>query len=1103
MAPFPSAPRELRVAKLSPPRLPRVLGRGRLFERLDEALASPAAWITGCAGAGKTTLIVSYLESREITPFWYQADHADADAAAFCYALQTSVPAATRPPATLGLPPLDSLPVADLEVFLRRLLADFYRCLSAPFTLVVDNAHEAFFAAPFRCLLLAAIGELPRGSHLLVASRRPPPAEFSRLMANGELAVLRPVELPFTEDESLAVQRLARPATRTRSLAEMQALHQITAGWPAALRLLLQLETPDALPRQPRRPTDQAQLFDYLASEVFARQPADARRLLLALAHLPRMRVAMLPALCDHPAALPLLEALHQDGNLTSRHDSGDETYYQFHPLLRQFLLHRAEVELTAAELAALRRRAAALLAAADDPDAAAQLLIAGQHWDELQALVLDRAAALVGRGRQRTLADWLQALPPARRDNDPWLGYWQGEAELHFAPPQAQASFERAYRLFHERRLADGAFRAWSACVDLICLEWADFSQLDAWLDRAEALQRDFGTPPPALASRFTASMFGALMFRRPQDTAIHRWADRLLDLIENSPDPIERLVLGCNLQIHHTVCVRRKSALDRLMRALEPPAGTALPPIFGALWQAIQSMQLWSEGRGNESAAAAMRGGQLARDHGLRMWDFFLSALEVYGWLNNGELSRAHLALERLEKVADPRRRVDTSHFLFLIAMYELFSDNAAAALVAIDQALAIADRYAGPHQHILGRLTRAEALHALGRTSEAWPLLEAVRAYGQATESPIFAYQVDLAEALFALDTGDEARCAAALRRAFTVGLAEDYLTHHYFRPGVMSRLCAFALERGIVTDFAHRLIRHRKLKPPRLDIDDWPWPIRIHTLGRFGLRFDDRPVAEAAQAKPLELLRVLIARGGRDVPIDDLIGCLWDRQKDDDNGRGNGGAGGVGKPGKDKVGSCRAAFDINLSRLRGLFGQADALLVKDGCLTLNNARCWVDLWRCQRLLAEIRALLDGADAPSVALVLARGRDLLACYVGPFLEKESAAWASTPRDDLRERVTTTLAGLASRLESAGAVVEASQFSERAIEIDPRRESLYLSLMYCLYRQGKVAEALRVYHRCRTVFARDLRAQPSAETEALRALLENAPPSAASPDS
>lgn len=1087
------------MAKLSPPRIPRVLGRGRLFDRLDEALASPAAWITGCAGAGKTTLIASYLENRKTPAIWYQVDHADADAVALCHTLQGGWPSAKLQHATLGVPPLDSLLAADLDVFLQRFLADFFGSLAGPITLVVDNAHEALASAAFRSVLLAAVGAAPPGSHLIVASRRPPPPEFSRLLAGGTLALLHPDELPFTEEESLAVQRLASSAAQTRSLAQMKALHQMTAGWPAALRLLLQMEKPDVLTRQPVTPTEHAQLFDYLASEVFGRQSADARRLLLALAHLPRMRVAMLPAFCDHRSALPLLEVLHQDGNLTSLHGCGDDTYYQFHPLLRQFLLHRAGAELTAAELAALQRRAAALLAAAGDLDAAAQQLVAGQHWDELQALVLEHADTLVRRGRQRTLAEWLQALPRARRDDDPWLCYWQGEAELHFTPPAAQASFERAYRVFRERRLADGAFRAWTASVELICLEWADFSQLDVWLDEAAALQEDYGMPGGELASRFTASMFGALMFRRPQDPAIHRWADRLLHLIETSPDPIERIVLGCNLQIHHTVGVRRKAALDRLMKAIEPPVGTVLPPVHAVLWAAIQAMHRWSEGRGDESAAAAARGRQLAHDHGLRMWDFFLGALEVYGWLNDGELPRARLALKRLAASRDRRRRVDISHFDFLTAMSELFSGNAAAALVAVDQALVIADRYGGPHQHILGRLTRAEALHALGRTAEAWPLLEHVRSYSQAADSPIFAYQVDLCEALYALDTGDEGRCSVALRRAFTVGLAEDYLTHQYFRPNLMSRLCAFALQRDIVTDFARRLIRLRKLKPPeRLDIDDWPWPVRIHTLGRFGVRVDDRPVAEAGQTKPLELLRVLIARGGRDVSIDELIGWLWHKRPahpQPDPTHGN--LGSRAKKAKDKVGSGRPAFDINLSRLRALLGQADALEVKDGGLTLSNTRCLVDLWRCQRLQSEVRALLGRADAPPVAHVVARSHELLACYTGDFLAQDrSAAWASEQRDELREQVVTTLAELALWLESADAIVQAGKLYERAIKIDKCREPLYRGLMRCLYRQGEVAEARRVYHRCRTVLARYLRTPPSAATEALRARLENAPP-------
>lgn len=53
------------------------------------------------------------------------------------------------------------------------------------------------------------------------------------------------------------------------------------------------------------------------------------------------------------------------------------------------------------------------------------------------------------------------------------------------------------------------------------------------------------------------------------------------------------------------------------------------------------------------------------------------------------------------------------------------------------------------------------------------------------------------------------------------------------------------------------------------------------MRIYALGRFEihahdeeLRFDGK-----AQRKPIELLKVLVALGGRDVPADTLIDILW--------------------------------------------------------------------------------------------------------------------------------------------------------------------------------------------------------------------------------
>ena len=52
------------LAKLTRPKLYGALPRPRLFALLDEAASRPVVWLCGAPGAGKTTLVASYLPSK-------------------------------------------------------------------------------------------------------------------------------------------------------------------------------------------------------------------------------------------------------------------------------------------------------------------------------------------------------------------------------------------------------------------------------------------------------------------------------------------------------------------------------------------------------------------------------------------------------------------------------------------------------------------------------------------------------------------------------------------------------------------------------------------------------------------------------------------------------------------------------------------------------------------------------------------------------------------------------------------------------------------------------------------------------------------------------
>ncbi len=1064
------------LAKLSAPRLAGVLPRARLFARLDQCLAGQALWVSGPPGAGKTALIASYLHARQHAALWYRVDREDSDPAVCCHYLQLAVSAAEAPATALL-----SVPAArhgsDVAAFLRHFLRAFYGVLGDRRCLIIDNAQEALAAGGFRKLLLIALREAPPDVRAIVISRMAPPREFARVLGSGELVVLPPGELQLTEEESIAVQKLALPDGKAeRSEAQMRKLHQVTQGWVAGLRLLLQLDEPDAIGATALAGADGTALFDYLATEVFDCQSAAVRDFLLKLAHLPRTTVAMADALCGGAAAARILAKMHRDGLLTAAHGSGPATVYTFHPLLRDFLLQRAQ-RAFGARTALLERRAAALLAEDGDLNAAARLLIAGRLWPDLQDFVKQHAARLVDRGWHRTLAAWLAALPDEQLASDPWLVYWQGQALAPFDPPTARARFERAYRLFQAQPAGEGTILAWSSVVDLICLEWADWRQLDHWLDEAESLRAGDAMGDPELAVRCTASMFGALHFSRSQDPAVHEWAERLLALVESCPDADRRILLGCNLQLHYTVGVGRKKELDRLMAAIAPPPGSVLTPLARTLLCALNSAYCWRNGQSEQAAAAAHSGGELARQYGLRMWDSFLAAMEVYPALNDGDRRRTRFLLKQLASNLDQRRKMDVAHFHYLACLDKLLAGEGDAALLHIETANALADRYGAPMQHALGRLAQAQAVHALGRMVEAQSLLDDARAIARSMRSSFILYQADLCAAQFALDQGDEQGCAAALQNAFSVAAVEDYLNHNGFFPNVMARLCAFALAHAIVPEFARRLIRQRGLGAPAPDVQGWPWLVKVHCLGRFCVSVDGQPVGEAGSAlhKPLELLQALIACGGRQVAIDLLVKSCWPSSECRDG---------------------RGAFDANLSRLRRLLGGDDTVLVSGGRVSLNDALCWVDAWACERQLGRARAAFAQPSAEGPARLLARADRLLGLYQGDFLAREPrVAWAEQRRQRLRNALSETLCETGRRLAASGETRAAVGIYRRAIEIDPLVESPYRHLMACLKHLGEHAEALRVYARCRQVLRTHLHAIPAKATEAIRATLDVAP--------
>lgn len=108
-------------------------------------------------------------------------------------------------------------------------------------------------------------------------------------------------------------------------------------------------------------------------------------------------------------------------------------------------------------------------------------------------------------------------------------------------------------------------------------------------------------------------------------------------------------------------------------------------------------------------------------------------------------------------------------------------------------------------------------------------------------------------------------------------------------------------------------------------------------------------------------------------------------------------------------------------------------------------------------------------------------------LSRYRGPFLEGESAPWALAFRDRLRAKFMRMSERLGELQERNGDWPGAIECYLQAIEVDPAAEGFHRRLMHAYAHQGRRAEALSVYQRCRQTLLARQGVSPAKETQAL----------------
>ncbi|HKB82340.1 MAG TPA: hypothetical protein VKD04_03925 [Burkholderiales bacterium] len=363
---------------------------------LDNASERPAVWIAAPPGAGKTTLVAGWLESRGRSGIWYQVDAGDADPASFFYYLGIAERARPGRPRNLRpLPLLTPEHLADVQGFARRFFRELFDRLGTPAVLVLDNFQEAGDAAVFHEVARIAIENAPSGISVVVVSRTVPGEDFALPSTNRLLALIDWEALKLTREESRRIAQ-CHVSMDDRVLDE---LHERSGGWAAGLILLAERLRRGADIEDLAAPDSLQEVFGYFAGQLFDRADDETRRMLMQLSYLPSIPASMAEALTGNALGSRLLEQLYRRHLFTDRRRGG-EPVYQFHALFRAFLQHRALADLEAEHRRSIAKQAAQLLDAAGQIEAAMALYLEAQDWIAAQTLILAQAQTLIAQGR-------------------------------------------------------------------------------------------------------------------------------------------------------------------------------------------------------------------------------------------------------------------------------------------------------------------------------------------------------------------------------------------------------------------------------------------------------------------------------------------------------------------------------------------------------------------------------------------------------------------------------------------------------------------------------------------------------------------------------
>jgi LuxR family maltose regulon positive regulatory protein len=316
---------DLRIPNYSP-----YLIRNRLFSYLENHLDRSLICLTSEGGYGKTTLLSSFLQERNIPAIWYQLSRQDRNPLSFLSNMKTAIErqisgenvAANLCREKMG-EELDQI-IAILSTWPTRLI------------IVLDHYHSVHQCEEIENMLTSMISYASPSVTFMIASRIRPNLQLVNLKLKNKFTELTTKDLAFTREE------ISQFFTRMHQLNlddyEIDLIHRKTEGWAIGLQFLQ-----DAIKNMNK--AERASFWmnfngtpdmnDYFSSGILDSQPSEIRDFLYMTSLLTELNSDVINKYLGIEQAGEILEYLLHHHLFVYRTNAGSMKY---HNLFRSFL---------------------------------------------------------------------------------------------------------------------------------------------------------------------------------------------------------------------------------------------------------------------------------------------------------------------------------------------------------------------------------------------------------------------------------------------------------------------------------------------------------------------------------------------------------------------------------------------------------------------------------------------------------------------------------------------------------------------------------------------------------------------------------------------